>query len=504
MRRNLRSLGLWMVILMLAVSALPSHSFGEASPKVTIFGNLAPELSEADKRYFEELGKATNTEIEIIVPPSSNYEEALTILLAGGEYPDLVLFPRTELPIFMDSARNGLILPLNEYLAHAPNLTKYSYEISMNTLKVLGDEHIYGIPRTSIARADGIMVRKDWADKLGLDFFEEGKPVTRDQFTQMLDAFTNGDPDGNGVADTFGIGLNTTDGFLDVPGFVAWSYGLQGWQPSEGEQYPYMDPKYSRTNSAYKNALAYTNELWNKRYIDPDWPTLNVDAQNMRFSQGITGMRPEFAGWMLSYERDLKAVHPDASLQYLIGVVDQEGDAVHGGLYGTGFWGAWGVMSTSAHPQKAVEVLDYMLSDAFWDTTVYGVEGTAWTYDGQGNKTVIPDANYRAGRQIVRRNNAPNFFIALDTPEDQRIRLESLIQICIENAMFSINEGFRPPIMDDPLFIDAEKERRTAISKIIVGDLPLSAYDQVLETWYQNGGETYVSQMNEAIAAKRQ
>lgn len=262
-----------------------------------------------------------------------------------------------------------------------------------------------------------------------------------------------------------------------------------------------MDPKYSKVNDAYKRAIEYTNMLWNNQLIDPDWPTLDVAAQNKRFEQGITGIRPEFVGWMPGAEDALRKVNDNARLSYMVGIVENAGDKVVGGSYSTGFWGVWAVMASTEEPQKVIDVLDYMLSDNFWETVVYGIEGISWEPDADGNKVAIPDQGVGGGRAILRRNNAPDFFVGLSTPVEHRERIERLIGVCIDQAVFSMDEGFRPAVMDDPAFIDAEKERKTAVSKMIVGDLPLSDYDAMLDAWYQAGGELYVQQMNEGIKA---
>lgn len=466
--------------------------------KFSMYGNLAPELKESDTAFFDELMKQTNTEIELIIPPSSNYEEALTVMMASGDYPDLVLFPDTNKAVYQDAVKNGAVIPVDEYLENAKNITDYSYEVSFRNLDVMGDGKIYGIPRTSIARADGYLVRKDWLDKLGIEF-EEGVPITRDEFTEILVAFTTQDPDGNGVDDTYGLGLNTADGNLDVSPPIQWSFGLSGWQAKDGEDFTYLDPTLSKNDPTYKEALTYFNELWAAKYIDPDWPTLTQDAMLNRFEQGILGVIPEFAGWLPDKEANLKKNHPEAELAYIVGVVENEGDKVQGGTFSTGLWGCWGIMSTAEDPQKIVDVLDYLLSDDFWETTMYGVEGVAWEYDADQNKIAIPNSEYAAGRAIMRRNNSSEFFVGVATPVEDRERINGLINICIEQAVFSMDEGYRPDIMDDPAYLDSEKDRKTAISKIIAGDQPVDSYDDALVEWYGGGGEIYVTQMNEHI-----
>ena len=64
---------------------------------------------------------------------------------------------------------------------------------------------------------------------------------------------------------------------------------------------------------------------------------------------------------------------------------------------------------------------------------------------------------------------------------------------------FSLDRGYRPAEADDPVYIDFQKTKNQAVSRIIVGERPISDWDQVLDDWYKNGGEEYVKQMNKFI-----
>ena len=62
------------------------------------------------------------------------------------------------------------------------------------------DGKLYGMPA---ARGNGCVtyVKKAWLDNCGLDV-----PTNYDEYLAMLEAFTTGDPDGNGVnGDTYGV-----------------------------------------------------------------------------------------------------------------------------------------------------------------------------------------------------------------------------------------------------------------------------------------------------------
>jgi len=488
------------ILLTTGLTASPAAATDKPTP-LTVFGNLVVELQASDLAVFKKLEEMTNTELDIQIPPSSNYDEALTIMMASGDYPDIALFGSHTNRAFLDGVADGAIIPVNEYIENCPNLMAYTYPVSWKTLKVMGDDNIYGIPRTSIARADGFLVRQDWLDTLGIEI-TEGKPVSLEQFTDILKQFTENDPDGNGVRDTYGLGLNAdAEGNILPPGEIGWAFGVIGWQEYDNEPYDYMHLQYSQVNDNYKRLLEYVNMLYTNQWIDPDWPVNNNDVRLQRFIQGKTGSRGEFAGWLPDHEAQAQAINPDAKVSYIVGITMEGADMVTGGSFSTGFWGQWALFSTSEAPQKAVDLLDFILSDDFWGTAKYGLEGSAWEYDADNNMIAIPNSQYNAPRNLVRRNNDPGFFVGLATAVDNRQRIEDLIGACIKQAVFSKDEGFRPAIANDPAFIDAQKEYNVTISKIVAGELPLDAYDAALEKWYASGGQTYIEQMNAGILA---
>lgn len=464
----------------------------------TMMGNLTAEMTDNDRAYIKGLEDTLNLKINVELPPSTSYTESLQMMLVSGEYPELVLFPSATDTVYVDAVRNGVFLPLDSYLETAENLKAYTYEVSWDGLKVLsdsGDNQIYGVPRTSITRADGFFIRQDWIDNLGLAF-DETKPLTLVQLEEFAEAFTKNDPDGNGVNDTYGISA-ASDADGNITPLFPWTFGLIGWSEYDGE---YMDLKYSKTHDNYKRALEWNNKMWEAGYIDPDWPTVKRDIQIERFQKGITGIHNEFAGWMTDNEKKGRELNEGFSISYITGIVENEGDRVEGGSFSTGFWGLWSIASTAEKPQRIVGMLDYMLSDDYWDNTKYGMEGYAWNEE---NGVKVATENYSTtamGRAILRRNNDPQFFVALNQSAEERGRVESLIQTCIDQYIFTLDRGYRPAISDDPVFIDYQKNMNVQISKIIVGELPVSEWDAILDGWYKAGGETYIKQMQDNIA----
>lgn len=482
-----------------ASGSTQTNAVPEETYEISIMGNLKTEMEEEDTAYIKGLEDALNLKINIELPPSTSYQERLQMMLASGEYPDATLFISTTDKMFVDAVKNGVFIPLNPYLESAENLQAYTYDISWETLKILGDDNIYGIPRTSIARADGFLIRQDWLDNLGIDF-TEGENITLDQLEDIMRAFTTQDPDGNGENDTYGLGSNSDDlGNISV--LVGPAFGLTGWKEYDGV---YMDPMYSKDMDNFKQALEWSNKMWEEGLVDPDWPTVKTDVKFERFTKGITGIVDEFAGWMTDKENSGKELNPDYKLSYITGVVAKEGDTYTSATSSTGFWGQWCISNTAKDPQRIVDLFDYMLSDEYWDNTKYGYEGVTYTVSDDGSYQ-ITDAydNAGIGRQIVRRNDDPSFFVSLAQDEANRDRVNNLIDICIKQYEFPLDQGYRPAISDDPTFIDYQKNMKVQISKIIVGDLPVSDWDDILDGWYEAGGETYIKQMQDYIASQQ-
>ena len=75
---------------------------------------------------------------------------------------------------------------------------------------------------------EGLLVRKDWLDKLGL-----AAPTTLDELYDVLYAFTYNDPDGNGKNDTYGLGafieINNHEGGLGRIRPAAFNVEMGSW-----------------------------------------------------------------------------------------------------------------------------------------------------------------------------------------------------------------------------------------------------------------------------------
>ncbi|HML48995.1 MAG TPA: hypothetical protein PKE04_19825 [Clostridia bacterium] len=462
--------------LALTMIALPAAVAEEATDITMFMYASSPFPADAENPIGLKIQEATNTVLHTETPPSSSYSERLQILLASGDYPEVVMFP-----------------------SHTENLYPKIRDISWNAMKVNGE--IYGIPQATVMRADGYFVRKDWVDALGVALPEDGY-LTLDEMYDLLHKLTYDDPDGNGKADTFGIvATATSDGALS-PLFQD-AFDLMGWQKYEDEEYPYMNLQYSRTNPAFKDALAFTAKLWAEGLIDPDWPAMRADdTSKERFNQGVGGMRNAFAGQYTNYLDIMNQNIPQADLTYIAGVESASGNR-NASVAGTGYWYLSALtVAAEGKEQAIIDMFDYRMSDEGWDLIKYGVEGTHFDFvNGERvfNESYNDYYKWRGSYKLVMPSMDSDYFInpALDTA--LKAKLSGWLQQAVDRVVTTADLGYRPAAADLPEYIEYVSKVNANITKIIIGELPVDAWDDTLAGWYANGGEAYVQQMNEYI-----
>lgn len=159
-------------------------------------------------RTYEELSGA-NIVLEIF--PSVDATEKLKLMVtSGSKLPDII--PES----FVNDDNNrylygeaGAIIPLNEYFDKETGIADAFYEacerVDLDPEWVLDmarspDGNIYAMPDYPLAYANiyrnRAWINQEWLDALGLD-----APTTIDELTEVLIAFRDGDPNGNGLAD---------------------------------------------------------------------------------------------------------------------------------------------------------------------------------------------------------------------------------------------------------------------------------------------------------------
>lgn len=149
-----------------------------------------------------------NVKFDFIVTKPEDYDTKLRLLLSSGaKLPDA--FRAQGEPLQSLLAANKL-MSLDEAIekyahpGYKELLENYGYTLG----EVKKDGKIYGLPSFFMGDEGTVMwVRKDWLDNLGLQ-----PPKTLAEFENVLQQFTENDPDKNGKNDTIGLAVPLKEG----------------------------------------------------------------------------------------------------------------------------------------------------------------------------------------------------------------------------------------------------------------------------------------------------
>jgi len=459
--------------------------------------------------WVKQLEEHCNVEIEWICPASSAYTDQLQLTLLEENRPDAIIFPTDwmDSASFADAVNAGMFTDIAGMIENYPNLMEHTASVSWEALDIFDDGRIWGVPRSTVMRADGWWVNEQWLEAIGSDY-KEGDIITIDELYDIIYKFTYNDPDGNGVNDTYGVRSYAKDDGTINTGFEH-IFGL-----GTGSEFYMIDGepvmlKYSKEHDNYKKYLAFMQKCWEAGVIDPDAFALDNKASNERWLANVTGIWCQYAGNMQVVPTDQNP----ATYVYLPGVVEKEGDTFGYGEFATGVYYYWSISNTCEHPEKVLEVFDYVLSDEQWTNLNAGsVEGIGFD--------ILPDGNYDFSKTdalkaegkgmeninpiklIMRRATGAEFFINKKLPIAQQERLADLIDYAFEYYVAPVDEGYVPAVATDPVFIEYEAYMAQEVAKIITGEEPVDHWDEVLDGWYKAGGQAYIDEVLAYINSK--
>lgn len=224
-----------------------------------------------DNMYTRHFTEKTNVKFKYMWYASGDdYTQKLKLAVASNDLPDaMVVDERT----FLELADADQLEDLTDvFQTYASDQVKQIYELNegLSLDKATIDGKLLAIPNI-VPKGDSfqeIWVRKDWLDKLGLQ-----PPKTVDDVEKIAEAFITRDPDGNGKNDTIGLpgnnGVVTTD--------YGWNYDFKALFNAFGA-YPSIWLKdgsgnvvYGSTTPEAKQALGKLAEWYKKGLIDKDF-----------------------------------------------------------------------------------------------------------------------------------------------------------------------------------------------------------------------------------------
>ena len=251
----------------------------------------------ADNNTWVNLYRENGIELDVMYEVDhSQSTEKLAQCVMSGDYPD---FMSVDAKNFKEWAEQGIFADLTEGLEkYASDEIKeyYTTEAGKRALQAATiDGKLYGLPVVASPNDSMpmLMIRQDWLDNLGLS-----APKTVDEFYAVAKAFTEDDPDQNGVDDTYGLAVNGKDVFQNF-GDLGTFFEMFGAQPghisNNGQMIPFIDVDGKAVyggslSKEMKQGLALLQQMYNEGIISKDFVTAGQDQIIQDLSAGKVGM----------------------------------------------------------------------------------------------------------------------------------------------------------------------------------------------------------------------
>lgn len=452
-------------------------------------------------------------------PTSDQYLQKINVTLASGDLPDVIPVNATQLKQLADSDQIEDMTELYEKYA-SPFTKKVLSEEGTSVFDAATfDGKLMAVPQleSSMERAMYIWIRTDWLDKLGLK-----PPKTMADVLAISKAFTEGDPDGNGKKDTFGLGV-TKDlwgGAMGLEGFMA---GYDAY-PNIWVEDASGKLVFGSTQPEVKKALQVLQDMAKNGQIDQEFGVKDGGKVSEQISAGKIGM--EYGEqwnsiWPLQLNRDND---PNAQWQ-AFPIVSESGETPKVPLkFSTTRFFA--VKKGAAHPEAVIKLFNLHLEKNWGETAEfdkYFAPPEAESVWQLSPVTPYPvKKNVDAFRAIDAARKAGDFSTLTGEAKTIQEKLEAYAsgssdgfalwgweRIYGEEGSMGIadhydknNQFLREKFVGapTPTMVERkatlEKLQNEVFVKIIIGD-PIDKFDQFVADWKKLGGDQITQEVNE-------
>ncbi|GAA3411265.1 hypothetical protein ACFFNY_19615 [Paenibacillus hodogayensis] len=372
----------------------PSGDKKGARVKLSLFhtnaGITIPDGTDLNNNPWINIVKdKANVDLEVEIPPYTDFPTKFNLLLASGSLPDIV---QGYDPIAAyKAARDGAFIDLKPYYDKSPLLQKVVTPQMMELAKDTVSGKYWRIPMAydKGPQGQGVFARYDLVQK-----YNDGKwPETIDEWIELLRKIKKAVPDSIPMSNRV-IG-DTLFGYGGAVFFNLFGADPYGFRIQSGKIVPnVLLPEYKAAVDVYRQLYAEgifdqefatnTNDKW-----FPKWNSKNVLFQWNSADQLLPGIVP------VSGQVGTATMAPEARFAFAPDLKTYP-SVVSDPRYAKGFLGTpisghgMYVSSQSKNPDRAFQVIEAFASDELREAVFWGKEGDTYTVQA-GKRVPIAD-----------------------------------------------------------------------------------------------------------------
>lgn len=447
--------------------------------------NVLHTASPPSGPVLERIQELTNTEIKFSWVPDASKEERMNTALASDSLSDIVTLTILDNSSVRSALKSGMFWEVGPHLNEFPNLQGIS-EDAIRSASIGGK--LYGIPLQKDLARNGVVIRKDWLDNVGLEV-----PKTMDDLMQVAKAFTEQDPDRNGV--------NDTTGFVDRNDLIYGAFKTLGsyfgtpnvWQVSEDGK---MTPEFE--TEGYLQTLRFMKELYDNGYINQDFAVTAKTDQQEKFAQGRAGI---YVGALFDSRnlRNLsKGIQDDMEL-VLVNDITVTGDVSERAIWAANN-GIGGLLAfpksevkNEAELKRILQFVNDLMNEEAFALMTYGIQDVHYTVDDAQAVTIIDMDVWKQEVQPFAASRPREFGFRIHDADPLKVEADRLIA---ENASYAVlNPAYS---LESETFNTQGSELQKIITdatyQYILGKIDEAGFQAAVESWKKSGGSKIISE----------
>ncbi|WP_240416031.1 extracellular solute-binding protein [Paenibacillus periandrae] len=449
------------------------------------------------KKMLQDIGVGIYNPL-VVWDGGNNYSQKLQTRIASGDIPDLFVPWKG---IESDLAKQGALADLTDLLPkYAPHVyNRIPEDVWKNVKKSdpTGKGRIYFVPKVTLSNDYGGFIRKDWLDKLGLSI-----PQTQDEYVNVLRAFRDKDPNGNGQKDELPLSGREQGRWFDN------LFGMYGVAMLEG--YPQWDLyngeiTYSAITPNMKASLTFLNKLYAEKLLDNNtflnksndwWARITSEKVGTWFHLGH-GLPSTTFGPISQKNPKL-----DIAAVPLIKVDGYQGYITNTRINSP----AWVIANKSeATTINALKVIDWINDPAHLKETNFGMKDV--NYKEENGKIIplnsekstveailFPTITDWEGEKILHELTMNSLNDDQKWMEEMKYKALTDIQ---SQAKTIAGDGLPASVYDGFTDIKNHTLYQEYMAKIIIGEWPIDKFDEFVEKWKKTGGDEVTKRVKE-------
>jgi putative aldouronate transport system substrate-binding protein len=333
----------------------------------------------------QKIAELTNITLNGVASKSgTNSKELFNLMLVSGDLPDIVGGDKLK-ESFNQYGMEGAFVSLNDLIdQHAPNIKAFlAANPTIKSAITAPDGNIYYMPYLPDGKPGrGYYIRQDWLDTLGLDV-----PTNIDELYNVLVAFRDLDPNGNGKKDEVPFFNRHPEEVLRLVTFFGGrSTGSDSYLDFmyEGEvTHPF-------TTEEFKTGMVEVAKWYKEGLIDKEIFTRKSKARDQLLGNDLGGFTHDWFASTAGYNDKLADKIEGFAFLPILPPADVNGRVLEEHGRALIKPDGWAITATNEHQVESIKLFDFYFTEMGRNLSNFGVEGL--TYDiVDGEATFKPE-----------------------------------------------------------------------------------------------------------------